>query len=72
VLLGSWCARALPPVMDAMGHANVQSTMIYQHQGLEQIRGAINLRNKENQSSAIKPSPRTESTFDQNVSKSRK
>jgi site-specific recombinase XerC len=36
-------------VMDTMGHANVQTTMIYQHQGLEQIRGAINLRNKENQ-----------------------
>lgn len=35
-------------VMDTMGHANVQTKMIYQHQGLEQIRNAINLRNKEN------------------------
>lgn len=35
-------------VMDSMGHANVQTTMIYQHQGLEQIRDAINQRNHEN------------------------
>jgi len=57
-------------VMDAMGHANVQTTMMYQHQGLEQIRGAINLRNKENQASAIKPSPRTEVSFGQNLGQS--
>jgi len=63
--------RNMAAVMDTMGHANVQSTMIYQHQGLEQIRGAINLRNKENQSSAIKPSPGTESSFGQNLGQSR-
>jgi len=39
----------LAAVMDAMGHASVQTTMIYQHQGLQQIRDAINLRNEENQ-----------------------
>src|SRR6266478_386605 len=39
----------LAAVMDTMGHASVQTTMIYQHQGLEQIRSAINLRNKESQ-----------------------
>jgi hypothetical protein len=57
-------------VMDAMGHASVQTTMIYQHQGLEQIRSAINLRNKENQTSAIKPSPGTEASFAQNLGQS--
>ena len=55
-------------VMDTMGHANVQTTMIYQHQGLEQIRGAINLRNKEN---ATKLSDRTEASFGQNLGQSR-
>ncbi len=35
-------------VMDSMGHTNAQTTMIYQHQGLEQLRTAINLRNAEN------------------------
>ena len=34
-------------VMDSMGHANAQTTMIYQHQGLEQLRTAINERNRE-------------------------
>jgi integrase len=34
-------------VMDSMGHANAQTTMIYQHQGLEQLRTAINARNRE-------------------------
>ena len=34
-------------VMDSMGHANAQTTMIYQHQGLEQLRAAINERNRE-------------------------
>ena len=34
-------------VMDSMGHANAQTTMIYQHQGLEQLRAAINDRNRE-------------------------
>jgi integrase len=58
-------------VMDTMGHANVQTTMIYQHQGLEQIRGAINLRNKENQSNATKMSDRTEASFGQNLGQSR-
>jgi hypothetical protein len=52
-------------VMDTMGHANVQTTMIYHHQGLEQIRGAINLRNKENQTRAIK-SHEAEGSFGQN------
>jgi hypothetical protein len=33
--------------MDSMGHANAQTTMIYQHQGLEQLRTAINARNRE-------------------------
>jgi len=53
--------------MDAMGHANVQTTMIYQHQGLEQIRGAINLRNRER---AIRPSHLTEKSFGQNLGQS--
>jgi integrase len=57
-------------VMDAMGHANAQTTMIYQHQGLEQIRSAINLRNKENQTSPIKLSPGTEACFGQNPGQS--
>jgi integrase len=57
-------------VMDALGHANVQTTMIYQHQGLDQIRSAINLRNKENQTSAIKPSHGTEASFGQNLGQS--
>jgi len=57
-------------VMDAMGHANVQTTMIYQHQGLEQIRGAINLRNAENQRRARKSSQRTEESFGQNLGQS--
>ena len=35
-------------VMDSMGHTNAQTTMIYQHQGLEQLRNAINLRNADN------------------------
>ncbi|MGZ4838065.1 MAG: tyrosine-type recombinase/integrase [Terriglobales bacterium] len=35
-------------VMDSMGHTDAQTTMIYQHQGLEQLRSAINLRNAEN------------------------
>ena len=56
-------------VMDTMGHANVQTTMIYQHQGLEQIRGAINLRNQENQRSTIK-SHGTETIFGQNPGQS--
>jgi hypothetical protein len=34
--------------MDSMGHASAQTTMIYQHQGLEQLRAAINERNDEN------------------------
>ena len=55
-------------VMDTMGHANVQTTMIYQHQGLEQIRGAINLRNKENQ---VRTSA-TEEIFGQNLGQSLK
>ena len=55
--------------MDTMGHANVQTTMIYQHQGLEQIRGAINLRNKENQARAIE-SHETEGSFGQNLGQS--
>jgi len=54
-----------------MGHANVQTTMIYQHQGLEQIRGAINLRNKENQTRTIK-SDATEEVFGQNFGQSLK
>jgi integrase len=58
-------------VMDTMGHANVQTTMIYQHQGLEQIRGAINLRNKENQTRTIK-SCATEEIFGQNLGQSLK
>src|SRR5947208_1731999 len=57
-------------VMDTMGHANVQTTMIYQHQGLEQIRGAINLRNKENQTSAIKPPDGAAASFGQNLGQS--
>jgi hypothetical protein len=57
-------------VMDTMGHANVLTTMIYQHQGLEQIRSAINLRNKENQTSATKPSHGTEASFGQNLGQS--
>jgi hypothetical protein len=56
-------------VMDAMGHANVQTSMIYQHQGLEQIRGAINLRNKENRSGAVK-SLGMETSFGQNPGQS--
>jgi integrase len=55
-------------VMDAMGHANVQTTMIYQHQGLEQIRSAINLRNKENQTRTMA----TEESFGQNLGQSLK
>jgi integrase len=55
-------------VMDTMGHANVQTTMIYQHQGLDQIRGAINLRNKENQTRATA----TEESFGQNLGQSLK
>jgi hypothetical protein len=35
-------------VMDSMGHASVQTAMIYQHQGLEQLRTAINGRNRDN------------------------
>ena len=35
-------------VMDSMGHASAQTTMIYQHQGLEQLRAAINERSDEN------------------------
>jgi len=35
-------------VTDSMGHASAQTTMIYQHQGLEQLRAAINERNNEN------------------------
>ena len=58
-------------VMDTMGHANVQTTMIYQHQGLEQIRGAINLRNKENQARMMK-SDATEEVFGQNLGQSLK
>jgi hypothetical protein len=57
-------------VMDTMGHANVQTTMIYQHQGLEQIRGAINLRNKENQTRAILSPHGTEASFGQNLGQS--
>jgi hypothetical protein len=30
-----------------MGHANAQTTMIYNHQGLEQLRNVIDLRNAE-------------------------
>ena len=58
-------------VMDTMGHANVQTTMIYQHQGLDQIRGAINLRNKENQTRTMK-SDETEEIFGQNLGQSLK
>ncbi|SRR6266567_3745903 len=58
-------------VMDTMGHANVQTTLIYQHQGLDQIRGAINLRNKENQTRTIK-SDETEEIFGQNLGQSLK
>ena len=53
-------------VMDTMGHANVQTTMIYQHQGLEQIRNAIELRNKENRMRQIG----TEEIFGQNLGQS--
>ena len=45
-------------VMDAMGHASVQTTMIYQHQGLEHIREAINQRNQENEASQGLPAAR--------------
>jgi len=34
--------------MDSMGHASAQTTMIYQHQGLEQLGAAINERNGDN------------------------
>jgi integrase len=37
----------LAAVMDSLGHSNAQTTMIYQHQGLEQLREAINERNRE-------------------------
>jgi len=57
-------------VMDAMGHANVQTTMIYQHQGLEQIRGAINLRNEENQMHARRSSHGSEGSSGQNLGQS--
>jgi integrase len=55
-------------VMETMGHANVQTTMIYQYQGLDQIRSAINLRNKENQTRTIA----TEEIFGQNSGQSLK
>jgi len=57
-------------VMDTMGHANVQTTMIYQHQGLKQIREAINLRNMENRTSAMKTLDGTEEIFGQNLGQS--
>jgi hypothetical protein len=38
--------------------------------GLDQIRSAINLRNKENQTSTIKPSHGTEASFGQNLGQS--
>ena len=57
-------------VMDTMGHANVQTTMIYQHQGLQQIRGAINLRNEENRTSAMKSLHGTEEILGQNLGQS--
>ena len=45
--------------------------VIYQHQGLEQIRGAINLRNEENQTRAISSCAKEE-IFGQNLGQSLK
>jgi hypothetical protein len=55
-------------VMDTMGHANVQTTMIYQHQGLDQIRSAIDLRNKENRARIVRRA--TEKMFGQSLGQS--
>jgi hypothetical protein len=56
--------------MDAMGHASVQTTMIYQHQGLEQIRDAINVRNTENKKIQSKAVRATKSLVGQSLSQS--
>lgn len=61
-------------VMDSMGHTNAQTTMIYQHQGLDQLRSAINLRNAERlRAQKKKEKPRTKSArpqFGQNLGQS--
>jgi integrase len=57
-------------VMDSMGHANAQTTMIYQHQGLEQLRDAINLRNRDNLKLQRKRIKRAEFRFGQNLGQS--
>lgn len=38
-------SQNLPAVMKTMGHASVNSTLPYQHHGMESIRAAINARN---------------------------
>ncbi len=39
-------SQNLPAVMKAMGHASVNSTLPYQHQGIESIRAVIEARNE--------------------------
>jgi site-specific recombinase XerD len=38
-------SQNLPAVMKTMGHASVNSTLPYQHQGIESIRAVIEARN---------------------------
>jgi len=39
-------SQNLPAVMKTMGHASVNSTLPYQHHGMESIRAAIEARNQ--------------------------
>lgn len=42
--------KNLPVVMQTMGHANIRSTLPYQHHGFESIRNLIELRNSKSTS----------------------